>query len=292
MKGKRIIQPFDYHGVTLNDGTLKRQFDEVRDYYLRIPNDDLLKPYRERAGHPAPGADLGGVYISHNPFGQFLAGFARMYAATGDTTCRDKAIVLMNEWAKCIEPDGFFFVEKKPQLIPYYYEKMLGGLLDIYTYCGDRRALGYLSRITDWAIKNLSRARQYANPGGNDGGEWYTLSENLYRAYLLTGDAKYRDLAQEYEYTDYWNLYADKADIFSKAGAYHAYSHVNTLNGLAMAYMVKGDRHYLDGLRAERITGSARNTGATPRRNGEQLRNAVRLMGWVQDDQVSDLSDG
>ena len=57
-KGKILIQRFDYQGVTLGDSPLKRQFDEVRDFYLRIPNDDLLKGYRQRAGLAAPGADL------------------------------------------------------------------------------------------------------------------------------------------------------------------------------------------------------------------------------------------
>ena len=139
LKGKRVIEPFNYHGVTLG-GSLRRQFDEVCEYYLRIPNDDLLKPYRQRAGKPAPGADLGGCYIGHNPFPQFLAGYSRMYAATGNHIYKDKAVALMNGWAECIEPDGFFFVEKTPQLVPYYYEKMVGGLLDIYTYCGDKKS--------------------------------------------------------------------------------------------------------------------------------------------------------
>ena len=58
--GARLIQPFDYCGVTLNDGPLLRQVLEVRDDYLRVPNDDYLKGFRQRAGKSAPGADLGG----------------------------------------------------------------------------------------------------------------------------------------------------------------------------------------------------------------------------------------
>src|ERR1035441_958292 len=78
--GPRMIQPFDYHGVTLDDGEFKRQFDEVRCFYLRIPNDDLLKGFRLRAGLPAPGEDLGGWYtrdVGHI-FGQVISGLSRM----------------------------------------------------------------------------------------------------------------------------------------------------------------------------------------------------------------------
>src|ERR1035441_1666046 len=36
--GARVIEPFDYHGVFLNDGPLLRQVLEGRDDYLRVPN--------------------------------------------------------------------------------------------------------------------------------------------------------------------------------------------------------------------------------------------------------------
>jgi hypothetical protein len=108
VKGQMVIKPLDYEGVVLDDGRLERQFDEVRDYYLKISNDDLLHGYRKRAGLPAPGKELGGWYTNDfgNVFPQIISGFARMYAATGDETCLEKANYLISEWAKCIGPDG------------------------------------------------------------------------------------------------------------------------------------------------------------------------------------------
>ncbi len=251
-KGARALEPFDYRGVTLDDGPLRRQVEEVRDFYLRIPNDDLLKGFRARAGFPAPGVDLGGWYSSDtfHVFGQIISGLARMYAATGDPACREKAEALMAEWGRCIAPDGFFYFSPRPNAPHYIYDKMVGGLVDMMLYCDSAAARGLLSRITDWAIPHLDRAN--ARAGVPDGNEWYTLSENLYRAYLATGEPKYRDFAGVWEYTGYWGLYADRRDIFgprpggSPMGAYHAYSHVNTLGGAAMAYRVKGERRYLD----------------------------------------------
>ena len=48
-----------------------------------------------------------------------------------------------------------------------------------------------------------------AGPG--DTSEWYTLSENLYRAFLLTGDGFYRDFAALWHYDDFWNRFAPGA---------------------------------------------------------------------------------
>src|SRR6185312_3774032 len=100
--------------------------------------------------------------------------------------------------------------------------------------------------------KNLDRERKYMDVKT----EWYTLSENLYRAYLVTGDKKYRDFAAVWEYKDYWDIYAKNGDIFEKQPFYnvdglwyHAYSHVNTLSSAGAAYLVKGEPHYLDTLK-------------------------------------------
>ncbi|MBN1919485.1 MAG: glycoside hydrolase family 127 protein [Verrucomicrobia bacterium] len=259
-----MLEAFDYRGVRLDGGILRRQFDQTRDFYLHVPNDDLLKGFRERAGRPAPGVELGGWYSKDcgNIFGQFLSGLARMYAATGDPACKAKADALLHEWALCIGPDGYPFYSLHPASATYNYDKLVGGLVDMIAYCANPEAPAALARITDWAERNLNRIRDYANADGAGPrapwSEWYTLSENLYRAYLATGDARYRDFAEVWEYTEYWNLYAGNKDIFAPRvndatrasgecqSAYHAYSHVNTLSGAAMAYAVKGEKRYLD----------------------------------------------
>ena len=248
-KGNRLLEDFNYRGVTLDSGPMRRQLDEVCADYLRIANDDLLKGFRQRAGLPAPGHDLGGWYSGDvfHVFGQMVSGLARLYAATGNPACCEKVDTLIAEWAKCIAPDGYFYYSRKPNAPHYIYDKMVWGLLDAYLYCDNKDALKHLSRITDWAIKNLEHTREL----GPQGHEWYTLSENLYRAYLVTGDAKYREFAKVWEYSEYWNMYARKDDIFAlrpdgqQHNAYHAYSHVNTLGGAGAAYLASGEPRYL-----------------------------------------------
>jgi DUF1680 family protein len=133
---------------------------------------------------PAPGNDLGGWYSSDtfHVFGQILSGLARLYAATGDAACKEKVDTLVSEWGKCIAADGYY--SAKPDAPHYIYGKMVGGLVDAYLYCGNREAIGPLRRITDRGVKNLERSRRTADTST----EWYTLGENLYRAYLATGE--------------------------------------------------------------------------------------------------------
>jgi uncharacterized protein len=225
-------------------------FSGWRSFFPFLSNNGLLKGFRQRARRPVPGPDLGEFYNSglFNTFGQVLSGLARFHAGSGDAACREKANLLIHEWALCIAPDGYSFNTLQSPSPHYVYEKMVGGLVDNYVYCGNREARECLSRITDWAMKNLSRKRHRGCV------EWFTLGENLYRAYQATGDEKYREFAKAWEYTAYWNLFKQKpGDIFAnpplEAGqpiSFHAYSHVNTFCSAAAAYEVTGQQRYLD----------------------------------------------
>lgn len=239
-KGKTVLEVFPYSKVQLLNSKWKAQQQEAKDYYLRVPNDDLLKGFRQRAHLPTYGAaDLGGWYTQDiwTPFGQIISGLSRMYAATGDEACKQKVDALISGWAACIDSSGYFFFTKDNKSQHYTYEKTMCGLIDAYVYTGNKDALKDLSIITDWAIKNLTRDKNWA-------GEWYTLPENLYKAYLITGDKKYYNFANEWEYTEFWGTIQNQGDVFKEKPTYHAYSHLNTFSSASMAYMVKGDDKY------------------------------------------------
>ena len=256
------LRLFDYSGVTLLNSRFKNQYQSMRDLFFNLPNDNLLLGFRQRAGLPAPGTPLIGWYGGHwadsnhtsvedpdifNAFGQFISGMARMYKATNDIAILEKASFLIDEWAKAIDRDGYFYYSRKPQFPHYIYEKTVCGLVDMYAYGGNRNAISYLERITAWAEKNLDRTRRNPRPGERgfsaDGTEWYTLSENLYRAYQVTGDSRYKAFGDVWHYDNYWGLFngADPRPDYR-----HAYSHCNTLSSAAMTYAVTADPKYLD----------------------------------------------
>jgi hypothetical protein len=218
-RGRALLATFGYRGISIDGGPLREQLDRVRAFYLRIPDDDLLKGFRARAGKPAPGLGMGGWYSSDvfHVFGQILSGLARMHAVTGDAACRDRCEALVRGWGECVATDGYFFASEHPNAPHYIYDKMVGGLVDAWIHCEDAEALELLSRITDWALEHLSRNRAYAFNSGQGDTEWYTLTENLDRAWLATGDAKYRDFAAVWAYDAYWNLFPAHDDLFGPA---------------------------------------------------------------------------
>jgi DUF1680 family protein len=237
------LEAFDYSGVRLLPSRFRDQYQATRDFYLALPNDDLVHGFRVQAGLPAPGKHLDGWCrtTTEGVFGQWLSGMARMAKATGDAALRDKAASLMTGWAQCFEKTGGVAGH-------YSFDKTFCGLLDLHLYTGNPDALPLLRRITAAAAKTLHRARQLATPadpqaasGGNS--EWYTLSENQYRAFLATGDSAFRDFGDIWRYEAYWSTFLDTAAPAPRR--VHAYSHVNSLNGAPLAYAVSGDERYL-----------------------------------------------
>lgn len=228
------LQSFEHAHVTLADGHFKRQRDYVIELYLSLDNDDILKsalrgsPVHEQVhAHGLPG--WGGT------FGQMLASFAKLAAVTGDFRLKAKAIALFERWTALVDEHAELL-----NLGTYDYEKMLGGLLDMDEIMGYGRVREYVSRLTDAAMTNFDRS--IPRDGLQDSGikgqiEWYTLPENLYRAYERYGDEKYRQYADEWRYDFLW----DKIDANeTHFGSRHAYSHVNGLSSLARDWEVNG----------------------------------------------------
>ena len=239
------IEPFNFRGVRLLKSRWQEQYQSARDFYHGVSDDDILCGFRAAAGLPAPGKTLGGwcEKNSGTVLGQWLSGMSRMYCATGDTAMRDKAVLLMREFAKTVKPDGDCGLRHYP------YEKLACGLVDLKAYADFDESIPLLEKITDWASRTFDRERAPAAPQpwemhSGKPLEWYTLSENLYRAYQLTGNPKFKDFAEVWLYHHYWNKFADSADPADAYGV-HAYSHVNTFSSAAMAYAVSADPVYL-----------------------------------------------
>jgi len=258
------LTTFAYSDVELLDGPMKRQFEENHARYLHLEDDRLLKVFRQVAGLPAPGEDMGGWYdltgfslergdfhgfIAGHSFGQYLSALARSYAVTGSQPTRDKINRLVKGYAETLDPKAKFFVDYR--LPAYTYDKLSCGLIDAHEFAHDPMAMDVHEKLTHAIVaylpeKALSRAEQRSRPHKDTSYTWdetYTLPENLFLAYQRSGRAFYRDMAKRYLEDDtYFNPLAEGNNVLPFE---HAYSHVNAFSSAMQAYITLGSEKHL-----------------------------------------------
>jgi DUF1680 family protein len=253
------LEQFEYGDVQLASDLHEKQLEETHSVLMGLSDDSLLKPFRQMSGQAAPGDDLGGWY-QYNPdykwgdsagfapsctFGQWVSALARMYAITRDQATRDKVLRLNRLYAQTISGDYY----EKNRFPTYCYDKLVCGLIDSHRYAGDPNAFSILERTTNSAVPHFpKRAIEHGKewrPNKDQTWTWdesYTISENLFIAYQRGAGARYRELARQYLYDEYYDPLSEGRNVL--AGR-HAYSYVNSLSSAMQAYLTLGSEKHL-----------------------------------------------
>jgi DUF1680 family protein len=266
---KMSLSEFGYADVTLDTGLHQAQFESTIATLLAISDDNMLKPFRARAGLPAPGKGIGGWY-EYNPsydgtkggdaegfapghcFGQWLSALARAYAINKSPAVLDKLKRLIAGYDQTVCKEFY----ENFRFPAYTYDKLVCGLIDAYQFAGLTEIVPILERTTEAALPNLPpRALDRleplpAHPERDNSFRWdesYTLPENLFRAYELGLGDRYRELALRFmlDKTYFVPLSQGQNPLTGK----HAYSYMNALSSAMRAYFVLDSKLHLDAAR-------------------------------------------
>jgi uncharacterized protein len=254
------LEEFSYGDVTLTSALHEEQLRETHAILMGLSEDSLLKPFRQMAGQPSPGADLGGWY-HYDPdynsnsvvegfapaatFGQWVSALARAYAIDRSPITRDKVFRLNRLYAQTISGDFY----EKNRFPAYCYDKLVCGLIDSHQYVGDPDAFAILEHTTNTALPHLpgkavEHGRRWRdNP--DEGYTWdesYTISENLFIAYQRGAGERYRLLGTQYLDDEYYDPLAEGRNVLA---CRHAYSYVNSVCSAMQAYLTLGSAKHL-----------------------------------------------
>jgi DUF1680 family protein len=243
------LRQFDYAQVQLTAGPFADHYNGLHAHYLALSNDRLLKVYRQRAGLPAPGADMGGWYdldgfVPGHALGQYISGLARVGASTGDRACHKKVDALVQGFAATLGPDNQSILRPATnQWVCYILDKHFAGLIDAAT-------LSHIPQATDLLNRVLAGARPILPAHGRDRigkknppyDETYVMPENLFLAAALTNNPAFTELAHRYLLDrELFDPLARGADPFP---GQHAYSHAIALSSAGQAYLTLGNSKY------------------------------------------------
>jgi uncharacterized protein len=250
-------KPFPMADVRLHSGHLKEMQERNRIYLFMLPNDRLAHNFRITAGKPSNAQPLGGWEApdcelrGHFTGGHYLSACALMYASTGDETLRLKAEELVGMLAECQQrngylgayPEAFYDRLKNHERVwaPFYtYHKIMAGHLDMYLYCGNRRALNTAERMAGWAINwieplsddDLAKVQMVEHGG---------MNEVMFNLYAVTGEKKYLDAGYRFEHKRFFDPLAARQD---KLAGLHSNTNIPKVIGAARGYELTGDERY------------------------------------------------
>jgi DUF1680 family protein len=251
------LYEFNYSDVKLTGGPLKAQFDRVHAHFLGLDNDRLLKVYRQRAGLPAPGEDMGGWYdkdgfVPGHTIGQYISGLSRYAKATGDPATYAKVKALVEGYAATLGPNGYPYASEKASTTwpCYILDKYEIGMLDAYRLAGVDSAKDILTRVIRGAIPHIpdhTYDRTPNSPKQAPYDEPYILPENLFNAYEVTGEKQFLEMAKLYLLNkEFFDPLSQNQNILPGK---HSYSHTIALSSGAKAYQILGEQKYLDAIR-------------------------------------------
>lgn len=237
--------------------------------YLRFVDVDRLL-YVFRANHKLStlgAATNGGWDAPTFPFrghvqGHFLTAWAQLWAATGDTTCRDKATYMVAELAKCQAnnaaagfsagylsgfPEADFGNLEAGRLsngnVPYYVlHKTLAGLLDVWRYLGSTQARDVLLALAGWVdtrTARLSSSQMQSVLNTEFGGMNAVLTDLS----LQTSDTRWLTVAQRFDHAAVFTPLAANQD---QLNGLHANTQVPKWIGAAREYVATGTTRYRD----------------------------------------------
>lgn len=161
--------------------------------------------------------------------GHLLSAYGLMYAATGSEIFKQKGDSLINGLSEVQQALGNGYLSAFPEELinrnlsgksvwaPWYtLHKLYSGLIDQYLYADNKLALELVTKAADWAYEKLKpqseaiRRKMIRNEFGG-------INESFYNLYAITGEERYRWLAEFFYHNDVMDpLKEQKDDLGTK----------------------------------------------------------------------------
>ena len=229
-------QAFDLQDVRLLPSRFRENLERDSAWMASIEVNRLLHSFRTTAGVFAGREGgymtvkkLGGwesldCELRGHTTGHLLSAYSLMYAATDCELFKQKGDSLVGGLAEVQQALGNGYLSAFPEELinrnlqgksvwaPWYtLHKLFSGLIDQYLYADNRQALEVVTRMGDWAYAKLrpqseeTRRRMIRNEFGG-------INESFYNLYALTGDDRFRWLAEYFYHNDVIDSLKEQCD--------------------------------------------------------------------------------
>ena len=263
-----MLKSFELEKVHLLPGLFKERELVNRNYLMDLKMQGLLQNFYLEAGIVMPG-----LQVMENPetaelhwgweaptcqlrghfLGHWMSAAAVLSVTENDYELKAKLDKIVDELEKCQQlnggkwigsiPEKFFDKLEREEYVwspQYVMHKTLLGLLHAYQYAGNKKALMILDHASDWYMEWTQRMTQ-TNPHAVYAGEEGGMLEVWATLYEITGDEKYKELAERYSHPSLFRKLLEGKDALTNC---HENASIPWAHGAAKMYEVTGDEKW------------------------------------------------
>jgi DUF1680 family protein len=250
-----VARRFPPGAVRLLPGPFLGEAEVNRRYLASLDTDRLLHTFRRNAGLPSFAEPLGGWEAPENELrghftGHYLTACALAVAGTGDAELAASGRRTVEGLAACQAALGNGYLSAFPETFfdrllalervwaPFYtLHKILAGLLDQYTLCGNRRALEMARGMADWTCRWVSKLDDAQMARVLDV-EYGGMNDVLYELAAVAGEPSYRALAWRF---DHDRIFVPLAEGRDELRGLHVNTQIPKIIGAARRWETAGD---------------------------------------------------
>lgn len=254
--------------VLVFDHELKRREKANREYLMKLTSDNLLFNFRIEAGRywgrgvpqdahdgwESPVCQLRGHFLGH-----WLSAAAIHYNKSDDMELKAKADAMIDELFECQQDNGGQWAGSIPEKYldwiakgksiwapQYNIHKLFMGLVDMYRYAKNQKALVIADRFADWFIdwSGKFNREQFADILDVETGGMLEVWADLLH---ITGDEKYKTLLERYYRSRLFQPLLEGKDPLTNM---HANTTIPEILGCARAYEVTKEESWMNIVKA------------------------------------------
>lgn len=256
------------------ESIIKGAYDRGISYLKNVDDDQMLYNFRVAAeldtknAIPMIGWDSPECLLRGHTTGHYLSALALAYRESKDAYIEKKIIYMVEELEKCqksfaklpgfkqgyigaYSEEQFDLLEKGvlyPDVwAPYYtLHKIMAGLLDIYEYTQNKKALEIAGNAGIWIYNRLNRLTKSQREAMWDtyiAGEFGGMNETLTKLYEITRNTIYLSTAKMFDNDKLFVPMEERKDVLE---AMHVNQHIPQILGCMELFKVLGERRYYD----------------------------------------------
>ncbi len=251
------LEEFSMENVTLLDAYEQNAFQKEVEYLKSLDADRLMRGFGDISGRKINAEKYGGwetSAIQGHTLGHYLTAVSQAFATSKDKELKKITDYMISVLDDCQLKNGYLHAIPESHYeqiengntsgtwVPWYsMHKILAGLIDVYTFTGNKDALHIASQLGDWVYSHTSnwteeKQRTVLNV------EYGGMNDCLYNLYKYTKNENHLSAAHSFdEMTLFDPLYKGEDILNGK----HANTTIPKIIGALNRYTVTGEEYYL-----------------------------------------------